>query len=60
MSVEFADPDDVLKGYDVECPHCGEEFSVQGGYPEYCVLCGERLEEEPDVSTNVPKKRKEA
>jgi len=45
MSIELANPDDPLMGYDVECPHCGEEFSVQGGYPVYCVQCGEELEE---------------
>lgn len=29
--------------YEVECPHCKEEFQCSV-YPEYCVLCGEKLE----------------
>lgn len=46
MSIELASAEDPLRGYYVECPSCGEEFSVQGGYPEYCVYCGENLEDQ--------------
>jgi hypothetical protein len=32
-------------GYEVICPYCKEEFEVSV-YPDYCVLCGEKLERE--------------
>ena len=41
MGVERAD----YGRYEVNCPHCKEEFEVSV-YPTYCVLCGKQLEEE--------------
>lgn len=33
--------------YEVECPHCKEEFEVSL-YPEHCVVCGEKLEKDKE------------
>jgi rRNA maturation endonuclease Nob1 len=35
--------------YEVECPHCGEEFEVSL-WPEYCSVCGEKLEKDKEKS----------
>jgi hypothetical protein len=40
-------------GYEVICPHCKEEFEVSV-YPDYCVLCGEKLEREPRPPAKEP------
>jgi rRNA maturation endonuclease Nob1 len=47
MSIELKNSDDPLAGYEVECPHCKQDFGIEGPRPDYCPYCGEELEDKP-------------
>ena len=41
--IERVSEKDPMAGYEVDCGHCGTEFTVYP-YPTYCIDCGKELE----------------